>query len=73
MVSLCQLKEKLKQLSAVDREALAGMEKGRGDLILHGLDIVLRVMEKYHFTALIVADAGLLEGALLKLCSTNSD
>ena len=75
-LSVCYLKilkEQLDLLSVAEREKLAGMEEGRGDLILHGLDILLTILNKRQVLSLIVADAGLLEGAFLKLCTTNAD
>jgi len=68
-----KLKQKLKEMSISEREQLAGMEKGRGDLIIHGLDILLYLIETHNFSSLIVADAGLLEGAFLRLCSAKAD
>ena len=64
------IKQQLELLSVSEREKLAGMEKGRGDLILHGLEIILSILSKRQASGLIVADAGLLEGAFLKLCAT---
>ena len=70
---LKSIKQKLEQLSVPEREKLIGMEEGRGDLILHGLDILLTVLSQRQASGLIVADAGLLEGAFLELCITNAD
>lgn len=67
------LKVKLEGISFSDREQLAGMEKGRGDLIVYGLNILLYLIQVGKFSAMIVADAGLLEGAFLKLCSSKAD
>ena len=54
-------------LSAVEREALQGMEVGRGDLIIAGLDIILALMREMPADSLTVSDFGLLEGLLLSL------
>ena len=70
---LSKLKSTLEGLSAPEREQLTGMEPGRGDLITHGLDIVLALLARYPAPGLIVADAGLLEGVFLELCAANSD
>lgn len=59
----------IEPLEPARREALAGMEKGRGDLILPGLDILLSVLDQLHMETLTVADSGLLEGLLLDLSS----
>jgi len=70
---LLDINQQLKCLPLAEREQLAGMEKGRGDLILPGLEIILTLLKKHKFPHLIVADAGLLEGVFLGLCPVNSD
>lgn len=65
---LAALLDRLKRLSVEQREALAGMEEGRGDLIVPGLEILERLFGALGLESLVVADAGLLEGALLDLC-----
>lgn len=59
------LYNKLAVLSATDREQLIGMEQGRGDLILPGLQFATAIAEALGVTHLKVADAGLLEGVFL--------
>lgn len=59
--------ERLETLSIPDREALPGMEKGRADLILPGLRVVLAIMDQFEKEQLTVSDFGLLEGALLAM------
>ncbi len=59
----------IEPLEPAQRETLVGLEKGRGDLILPGLDILLSVLSHLQLETLIVADSGLLEGLLLDLCS----
>jgi exopolyphosphatase/guanosine-5'-triphosphate,3'-diphosphate pyrophosphatase len=54
-------------LSPADRLAIPGMEKGREDLIVAGLLVTLRTMEKFGFDSLTVSDFGLLEGLFLSL------
>lgn len=65
------LKLKLQAMSEFERENLIGMEKGRGDLILPGLDIVLQLLERFELKELKIADSGLLEGVLLESCPAN--
>lgn len=71
--ALKQMMTRLAALSAKERERLPGMEAGRGDLIVPGLQIVLQLLDrlkqqgKQH--GMIVSDAGLLEGTLLNLAS----
>lgn len=55
----------LAPLSTNEREALSGMEKGRGDLIVPGLRVVLSVLKATGRDRMVVSDAGLLEGLIL--------
>ena len=64
---LTNLQQELELLSALEREALPGMEKGRGDLILPGLQILLTLMRQFQFSKIKVSDCGLLEGVMLRL------
>ncbi len=64
---LKSIQQKLKLMTAPEREALVGMERGRGDLMLPGLQILLSLMEQLHLTSLRVSDSGLLEGVFLGL------
>jgi len=63
--SLAFIRDRLAPLSTAERERIPGMEPGRGDLILPGLDLVLELMDLSGFENLTVADGGVLEGALL--------
>lgn len=47
------------------REALPGMEAGRGDLIIAGLEIVLALLQVMSVERMIVSDFGILEGLIL--------
>jgi exopolyphosphatase/guanosine-5'-triphosphate,3'-diphosphate pyrophosphatase len=58
---------RLAHLLPEERESLPGMEKGRGDLILPGIRIVLGILERLGRRQVTVSDFGLLEGALLSL------
>ncbi|TYP00328.1 Ppx/GppA phosphatase [Geothermobacter ehrlichii] len=62
---LLALKQRLAPLRPREREALPGMEAGRGDLILPGLEVVLRLMAMVRKEEITVSDRGLLEGAAL--------
>lgn len=59
----------LTPLSPVEREALPGMEEGRGDLIVAGLEIILGLMHQMKCEHLVVSDFGILEGLLLSMGS----
>ncbi len=65
--SLLSLSGCLLPLTASERELLPGMEKGRGDLIVHGITIVLSLMKRLRKDQLRVSDFGLLEGVLLSM------
>ncbi len=56
---------RLTGLDITGREALPGLEAGRGDLILPGLEIVLQLLAGFGKEAFTVSDFGLLEGLLL--------
>jgi len=57
----------MQQLSNNAREQVPGMEKGRGDLIVPGLQIVLNLMHRLGKERMTVSDFGILEGTLLAL------
>lgn len=59
--------QRLLLLTAAERECLAGVEQGRGDLIVHGAGIVLSLMKLLGKNRLRVSDFGLLEGILLSM------
>ncbi len=52
-------------LTPEQRLAVPGLEKGREDLIIAGILIILNTMETFGFDKLKVSDFGLLEGTLL--------
>ncbi len=62
----------LDPLSDNQREQLPGLEKGRGDLILPGIRIVLGIFEHFQKDLLKVSDFGLLEGLLLTMAGKQS-
>jgi exopolyphosphatase/guanosine-5'-triphosphate,3'-diphosphate pyrophosphatase len=59
---------KLDLLSVPEREQLPGMEPGRGDVIIPGLELVIALCRYFKQAEIRVADAGLLEGILLDFC-----
>lgn len=58
----------LNRLTIAEREALPGVESGRGDLIIPGLELVLALCCYFKQSTVVVSDAGLLEGILLDYC-----
>ena len=63
-------RELLAPLTPLERESLPGMEAGRGDLIIAGIEVILNVMQQLNNTSLTVSDFGILEGLLLSLESS---
>lgn len=63
---------KLDRLTVDEREQLPGMEKGRGDLIPSGIQIILEIMSQFQSKKLMVSDFGLLEGILLSMAQIGS-
>lgn len=61
------LRARLKPLTPAARERMPGMEAGRGDLIVAGIDILLTLLDRLQSRELIVSDFGLLEGLLLSI------
>lgn len=60
----------IEPLTLSEREALPGMEPGRGDLVQAGIEIVVCLMQQLKISSLTVSDSGILEGLLLSLKST---
>jgi exopolyphosphatase/guanosine-5'-triphosphate,3'-diphosphate pyrophosphatase len=63
--ALLTMYQRLTTLTALQRTALHGLEKGREAVIIPGTAIVLEIMSLFGCNHLIVSDAGLLEGILL--------
>lgn len=59
-----EIRDRLLPLSPDERLQVPGMERGREDLIIAGILITVRTMERFRFTSLKVSDFGLLEGVL---------
>jgi len=61
------LRDRLLAMNHVQRQSIRTIEAGRADLIIAGLAIVDAVMKRWHYDELVIVDAGLLEGAWLKI------
>jgi len=70
--TLAAMLEQLRGLSCSALEQIPGMEKGRGDLIVPGLQIVLRLLQRLGKERLTVSDFGILEGVLLTLAQAEA-
>ncbi len=64
------LLEQLTLLGPTEREAVVGMEKGRGDLIVPGIKTLQALMSLTAKNSLIISDFGLLEGLLIETAKT---
>ena len=60
-------------MTITEREQLPGLEVGRGDLIIPGLELLISLCSYFKKPSIRVADAGLLEGVLLTFCRHSSD
>ena len=67
LTGLLTMREKMLRLSLTERENIQGLEPGRADLIIPGLQFTMKVMETLRFNELIISDYGLLEGVLLEM------
>lgn len=70
VIGLDEIKEifsLLLPMTPEERLAVPGLEKGREDLIIAGILIILKTMEMFGFKMLKVSDFGLLEGVLLSV------
>ncbi len=63
---------RLQPLTPQEREKVAGMEAGRGDLIIPGIQILQRLMSTLAKKTFVVSDFGLLEGLLLQLSKSSA-
>ncbi|MFO7766039.1 MAG: Ppx/GppA phosphatase family protein [Pelovirga sp.] len=65
---LQELYQRMESMTISEREQVPGMEQGRADLILPGLQLAVAIAEAHGVADLKVSDAGLLEGVLLAAC-----
>jgi len=64
---IAEIFQRLSPLSPRERLSIKGVEKGREDLIIAGLVIIISVMDRFGFSRLKVSDFGLLEGLALSV------
>jgi len=64
-----ELKQQLLDMALQERQAIPAIEAGRADLMIAGLAIIESIFDRWHYTSMRVVDAGLLEGAWLKISS----
>ncbi len=61
------LANKLASMNLAERSKLRGLEKGREDIILAGLIILIETLKVFHLAETLVCDEGLLEGLIWDL------
>jgi len=64
-----QLKQKLLAMTHAERQAMPSIETGRADLMIAGIAIMDSIFKRWEYQDIKVVDAGLLEGAWLKICA----
>lgn len=62
---IAEIYQRLILMTPHERLAVKGLEKGREDLIIAGMMILMAIMDKFCFQCLKVSDFGLLEGLAL--------
>lgn len=70
---LYDMRERLFALSLEYRKRVMGLEPGRADLIIPGIQFTINMMEFFKFDELIVSEYGLLEGVLLEVIQENNE
>ncbi len=63
---LLNMSRSLLALSLKERIKVAGIEPGRADLIIPGIQFTINIMKTLQFDELIISDYGLLEGVLIE-------
>jgi exopolyphosphatase / guanosine-5'-triphosphate,3'-diphosphate pyrophosphatase len=67
---LLAIRDRLFSLTLKERETARGLEPGRADLIIPGIQFTISIMKHFNIDELMVSDHGLLEGALLSAGET---
>lgn len=65
--AIAHIFDRVKKMKSHDRLFIPGLVKGREDVIVAGILIVLKVMQVFNFDTITVSDSGLLEGILYEL------
>jgi exopolyphosphatase/guanosine-5'-triphosphate,3'-diphosphate pyrophosphatase len=68
---LLAMRDRLFSLTLKERETVRGLEPGRADLIIPGIQFTISIMKHFNIDELMVSDHGLLEGALLSARETH--
>jgi exopolyphosphatase/guanosine-5'-triphosphate,3'-diphosphate pyrophosphatase len=65
------IRDRLFSLTLKERETVRGLEPGRADLIIPGIQFTISMMKRFSINELIVSEHGLLEGAFLSARETH--
>jgi exopolyphosphatase/guanosine-5'-triphosphate,3'-diphosphate pyrophosphatase len=65
--------KKLSALTLIERKKVKGLEPGRADLIIPGIQFTINTMAFFQFGELIISDYGLLEGVLLETLNEKNE
>ena len=63
---LIGLKSRLAGMTMEERKNVAGLTPKRADIIVPGLDILICILRELGVTRILVSDAGILDGLLLR-------
>ena len=61
-----EIGEKLAEMSLEEPKQLPGLQPGRADIVVHGICILLGVMDQLKITKIIVSEWGNLDGYIRK-------
>lgn len=67
LTRLYDMKKRLFSLTLAERKVVEGLEPGREDLIIPGLQFTINIMDFFKFKELIVSEYGILEAVLLEI------
>lgn len=63
-----EIGEKLSEMSLAQRKQLPGLQPGRADIVVHGICILLGVMDRLKIGRIVVSEQGNLDGYIRKFC-----
>jgi len=75
-IPLSRLRDMSRRLLALplsERKKVVGLEPGRADLIIPGIQFTINIMKSFKFDELTVSDYGLLEGVLLETLNKSNE
>ena len=61
-----EIGEKLADMSLPERKQLPGLQPGRADIVVHGICILLGVMDQLKISSIVVSEWGNLDGYIRK-------